>query len=347
MSQRPLIGMMLRWKGELSLLRACALAAAHYGADFYSFHYSDIREDCIVGTALEDNEWVRREFPYPDVIYDGMRRLGIARYEEAYRKLEGIPLDHTLKGRSTTKTKVYNLIRNHEELSRSLIPFIRLRDADSVLEFLDQHKQVVFKPNGGAKGRDAFTVEAKGDRIEWFDQQTLRSFAREELAQHIEPLLDENYLVQQMIHSEMPQGFPFHVRSHVSKNGQNRWVVAFKSVSLSLVPHMKITNNPAVYRASSTWADFLMHRFDEQPGGEADTRIDEYSMLLAQVLEDKMGNGFHEAGLDLGIDSSGRIWLFEAGLGVPRSFYSQMQLALPGIAYTLYVLERHRAEQGM
>lgn len=344
MNRKPLIGMMLGWDVGIQLLRACAVAAAYHGADFYVFRTSGIGEHSISGMKLENDEWIDGEFPYPDAIYDYTRRRGIAKFQEAYRKLEGIPMGHTLKGRSMTKSKVYRMIQGDPRLSQSLIPYMTVRDPESLMTFIERHGKVIFKTNGGYLGRNALTAELKNDVIEVFDQQYLHRFAREDLPRLTEILTAKRYFAQKMIHSVTPQGNPFHVRVHLSKNGQNRWTVAFHSIGLSLTPHVTVTNSERTYRGTSTWADFLRNQFGEKENGPLHRRIDDYGLRLAEHLEAVIGGGFHEIGLDLGIDEHNRIWLFEAGIGLPGTSYYQLQLALPAMAYTLYLLKRKHGE---
>lgn len=345
MNPKPLIGMMLGWTVRQDLMRACSLAASHYGADFYYFHTRDIKEDTIIGMQLEDNQWVEKEFRYPDVIYDNTRRRGNPLFQEAYRKLEHVPMGHTLGSRSMGKTKIYNMIRGDDELKKHLIPFMTLRDPEKGWAFIEKHKRVILKPDGGYMGRDAFTVVLKKDgRVEISDQQHLHRLDRQQTLDLLAGMIPLKYCAQKMIKSVTPHGFPFHIRVHVSKNGQNQWTVPYKSVTLSLMPQVKVTNSDFTYRGTSTWKDFLEHQFGEEEGGPTDESLKAYGLKLAAFLEEKIDGQFHEAGLDLGVDRKGKFWLFEAGLGLPRSPYYQMQGSLPAIAYTLYVLKRHRGE---
>lgn len=346
MSHRPLIGMMLGWKVKPDLMRACTLSAAYYGADLYYFYTWDVKEDSITGMQLIDNQWVQGEFRYPDVIYDNTRRRGHERYEDAYRKLDGIPMGHTLKGRGFGKTKIYNLIRHHEELKKNLIPFMTMKEPDKVMGFIEKHKRVILKPDGGYMGRNALTVQLTEDGIEVFDQEQLHMFSREEMLQVIETLIPKKFCAQKLIRSETSHGYPFHIRVHLSKNGQNEWVVAFKSVTLSLRPHIKITNSDSTYRGTSTWADFLLHRFGEKVDGEMDNQLRDYGLELAAYLDEAIGGGFHELGLDIGVDKKNRIWLFEAGLALPRSPYYQMQLSVPAMAHCMYLYNEAQQSKG-
>ncbi|MDO3410555.1 YheC/YheD family protein [Saccharibacillus sp. CPCC 101409] len=346
MSQKPLIGMMLGWKVTGDLMRAYALAADYYGAELYYFHTWDMKEDSIVGMQLEDNEWVRKEFRYPDVVYDNTRRRGNRLFENAYRRIEGIPIDHTLKGRAYGKIRIYNMIRKNAELKQHLIPFMSVSEPEKTLAFIEKHKRVILKPDGGAMGERIFTAELTENGIELYDQQYLHRLDREETLKVLDMLVSKKYCAQKMIRSVTPHGYPFHIRIHVSKNGQNQWTVPYKSVTLSMKPQVKITNSDFTYRGTIMWPEYLRHQFGEKENGPMDRKLTDYGIHLAQYLEDKIGGGFHELGLDLGVDSKNRFWLFEAGLGLPRTPYFQMQSAVPAVAYTLYVLKKHREQIG-
>lgn len=345
MNRKPLIGVMLGWKVDPGVPKACALAAAHYGADLFQFYTSDVGEDSIIGMQLEGDRWIKKRFPYPDVIYDRTRRKGIRKFDAAYRKLEGIPISHTLRGFAMNKSKVYNLIRENKELKPYLIPFLTLKDVDRALAFVEKHQRIIFKPNGGTLGNKTMTLEQKGDVFELFDQQYLHRFSREQIPGILEMLVTKKYFAQKLIESVTPQGYPFHVRAHLSKNGENRWIVSYHSIGLSLTPHVRITNTALTYRATSTWEDFLMNQFGEKENGPTATRIDTFALQTAEYLEQAIGGGFHEVGLDMGIDPDGGIWIFEAGIGNTGTSYYHMQTALPAIAYVLHLLEQSKQDR--
>ncbi|OWR29855.1 hypothetical protein CDO73_12270 [Saccharibacillus sp. O23] len=344
MNRKPLIGVMFGWKVEPEVATACAVAAAHYGADLFQFRTSDIGEDSIIGMQLEGDRWIKKRFPYPDVVYDKTRRKGVGKFDEAYRKLEGVPISHTLRGFSMNKSKVYNLIRENKELKPYLIPFLTLKDADRALAFVEKHRRVIFKPNGSAQGSKTMTLEQKGDVFELFDQEYLHRFSREQIQGILEMLVTKKYFAQKLIESVTPQGHPFHVRAHLSKNGENRWIVSYHSIGLSLTPHVRISNTPLTYRATSTWEDFLINQFNEKADGPTAARIDAFALKTVEYLEQAIDGQFHEVGLDMGIDPDGGIWIFEAGIGNTGTSYYQMQAALPAIAYVLYLLRQSRQD---
>ncbi|WP_411344805.1 YheC/YheD family protein [Paenibacillus sp. WLX1005] len=341
------IGVLIGWQIESELLVACALAAASHKAELFYFYPSGVDEQrqMIRGRTMRDGEWVKDEFPYPDVIYDRMRRRGLKGYEDVYRQLEHIPLTHSLRGRSIRKLMTYRLLKKDEQLRKYLIPFMTLRNAETALEFMIQHQQTILKSDSGASARGIYTVEYRDDVFEVSDQKYIHRLTRDKMAELIEFLIPQRYCLQKLVRSVTPQGFPFHIRVHMSKDGKGRWIVAFCSTSISMQPERKVTNSEHTFRVIPMWKTFLKHHLGEEPGGELDRRIETYGIQLAKYMQQQLGDGFHEIGLDIGLDEQNRICLFEAGIGLPSTIFHYVEMVRPAIAYSLLLARRHREEE--
>ncbi len=337
--RRVVIGLLIGWKVEPELLMANALVAASYEADLFYFYPRDIDEDNrrIHGFRLERGEWVKGEFAYPDVIYDRLRRRGIAKYDEVYHQLASVPFTHTLRGMSVHKTIAYNLLRKDDSLKANLIPFQTLRDASKALAFIYKHENVICKPDRSSSGRGAFTIQVNGHEFEVFDQQYMHRMNEEQILEFLQMLIVEKYCLQKLIVSVTKQGLPFHIRVHIAKNGQNEWIIAFCSVWISSEPQFKVTNSKHVFQVTTTWDRFVKHQFDEAVGGVTEQRIHRYALQLAAFMEQQLIGRLHEIGLDIGIDEEGRIHLFEVGAGLPSAMFEFVEMANPAIAYSLYV----------
>ncbi|WP_322923731.1 YheC/YheD family protein [Paenibacillus campi] len=338
---RMTIGLLIGWKVEPELLMANALVAASYGADFFYFYPAGVDEDrrCIRGWRLEHDDWTEAEFAYPDVIYDRMRRRGIRKYDEVYRKLERIPFTHTLRGMSVHKTVAYNMLRKDDELKRYLIPFQTLRDATQGLAFIYKHGQVICKPDKGTSGKGAFTIRVAGNEFEVFDQQLVHRMNETQLLAFLQLLIEEKYCLQKLVMSVTRQGLPFHIRVHIAKNGHNEWIIAFCAVWMSAEPHVVVTNSKHTFQLTTTWDRFVKYQFDEDVGGATEQRIHAYALQLATYMEQQLDGRLHEIALDIGIDEDGHIRLFEVGAGVPSAMFQFVEMARPAIAYSLYVAE--------
>ncbi|WP_322907339.1 YheC/YheD family protein [Paenibacillus campi] len=345
--RRPVIAVLIGWEIGLPMLTACALSAAGLGADFYYFYPAGVDEQRqrIRGFKLRYGVWEAGEFPYPDVVYDRMRRREVQGFTEVYRKLEGVLFTHTLRGRWGRKSVIYNLLREDAHLKQHLIPFQTLRDAQAGLEFIYRHGAVVIKSDKGASGRNILIVQVTDNTIEVLDQHYVHRLNEAQLLELLTTLIPQKYCLQRMIHSETENGLPFHIRVHLTKDGHGKWTVGFCAPSISLDPHRKITNSEHTFRATPTWELFLKQHVHEQPGGKTDRYIRQYAIRLAQFMDERLQGSFHEIGLDIGLDEQGQIWMFEAGLGLPFTSFYYVEMALPALAYSLYMLEQAEASE--
>lgn len=340
MKKRLSIGMLIGWKVEPELCLASAMAASSQQADFFYFYPGDVKEATrtIRGKEWNGTKWVYNTFDYPDVVYDRMRRRGSDQFGNIYEKLAGIPMTHTLIGKSMYKTKVYNLLLDDPELQQIVIPFITMREPEQVIAFIHQHQPVVLKADRGAKGENTFTAEFKGELLEVFDQTYIHQMDTEQTMALVKLLIERRYCAQKLVQSSTAiQDFPFYIRVHIAKNGKNEWIVAFCSAGISLKSNMKIVNSKKTLMVSTTWNRFLEHQFGEEVNGPMDQKIQNTALQLARYLEKKIGSGFHEIGLDIGIDEDRNIWLFEAGIGLPSTLFHYTELARPAIEYSLYL----------
>ncbi len=343
-ARRPIIALLIGWEIEPDMLIACALSAASLHADFYYFYPSGVDETrrMIRGFRFEYAVWVEDEFPYPDIVYDRMRRREVDGFNEVYRKLERVLFTHTLKGRLGSKSVIYNWMRQDDQLKRHLIPFQTLRNETDGLAFIYKHQAVVLKADKGASGQGILIVQVKEDYFEVLDQQYTHRMNEAEVLELLKMLIPKHYCLQRMIESVTSHGFPFHIRVHVTKDGSGQWVVGFCAPAISLDPNVKVTNSEHSFRVTPTWKVFLKQHLNEQPGSEIDLHIQRYAIQLAQFLEEKVDGSFHEMGLDIGLDAEGRIWMFEAGIGIPTAVFHMVEIALPAMAYSLYMLDQAR-----
>jgi len=69
-----------------------------------------------------------------------------------------------------------------------------------------------------------------------------------------------------------------------------------------------------------------------------DRTLQAFAFEVTASLQQRLGNGFHEVGLDIGLDERGTIKLFEANLGVVGVNFHEYEAARCGIDYALYLV---------
>jgi hypothetical protein len=87
----------------------------------------------------------------------------------------------------------------------------------------------------------------------------------------------------------------------------------------------------------TSWDWFLKARSEPPERDELNARLRRSSLLSVSCLEQELGSGFHEAGLDFGIDDKGNIYIFEANLGNAAMYFHEFETAQYGISYALHL----------
>lgn len=340
------IGMLLGWPLSRLFLEACHQTALSKGARFFYFYPQgvDIDNRQILGSHWKDGVWTKAIFPFPDVVYDRMRRKG-EKFAWLYDALSAIPITHLEPFGKFNKIKVYRAVGSDEKLSAAVIPFETLNDPKQVEAFVDRHPKLILKPVRGSHGQRIITVTKAKRHYEVFDQTFVHTMSRKDFDKLLAMLGKSQYFAQQFIDSKTKEGYPFHVRVHLMKNGSGAWRIAFVFPSFSLTPYSKITNHENTFRGITKWEWFVHSQYGEELKGDTDRKIRAFAYRTARLLENRLGGGFHEIGLDLGIDGDGTVKLFEANLGNVGMNFHEFQVAKYGIDYAIFVASGLRASR--
>jgi len=233
------VGMLAGWQLRPLFLECCHHAACARGARFFYFYPKGVDEEKrqISGFHWHNGRWEKALFPYPDVVYDRMKRRGHKKADpRVYEALAAIPFSHRLRFGAFNKVALYRHLLADDRLAAAVIPFTQLSSPDEAKAFLERYPKLIFKTSGGAHGERillANRAEADGS-YEVFDQTFLHAMSRAELEELLPELGKHHYFAQQFIESKTREGRPFHIRVHLMKNGSGQWEVAHIFPSLSL-----------------------------------------------------------------------------------------------------------------
>jgi len=273
------------------------------------------------------SKWARRWFPFPDIVYN------------RYFRKEGDPWSYPILKRMQksgvksfnapmgNKWKIHRLLSSDGEI-RAHIPDTQVLTAVSVLkEMLNKHHQVYVKPAGGFQGKGITRVrksngtymcqgtrdiqEYKYNDINRVYQRT-RSAAKSKLM-----------LVQQAITCPSRIGH-FDVRAMVQKDQTNKWSIT--GVAARVGGKGRVTTNLHTGGKPERLESVLAAcGFNDSDISEIISNIKKLSLKIATTLE-KHINPIGEIGLDLIVDTTGRVWFLEANSKPGRKAFSQMEL---------------------
>lgn len=337
-----LIGMLHYRRHPQTVLKTYAFAAAAKaeGADFFYFTPSkvNIEQKNILGWVLENGTWLEKVMPFPDVIYNaGSPTTDYAEYIHDYL-YEHIPFTSHSIG---DKFSVYERIKKAGEFSSYLIPSKLVTSPDQVLTALDTYTRIIAKPISGHKGIGVTFIEQKKEQYILIQENIPLLYNEESLEALIRnSFLNQEFIIQPYISCRTKDGHPYDFRLHVQKNGEGKWVVTTIYPRISSSPEKIVTN------LSNGGYSTYLHSFLTEEFGEEYYNIKRYlekfSIAFARHMDAIYCESFDELGIDVGIDTNQKLWLYEVNWrpGVPPTFYYEIDVARNSIRYAMYLAKQ-------
>lgn len=339
----PLIGF-LHYRSDPRRVRkayAFAAVAKAEGVDFVYFTPGkvDLSRRTLIGSVYENGEWVEKQLPLPDVIYN--ESLSNSERSQAIvdQLREQIPFTAHSIG---DKVAVYERVQKGKRFAQFLIPYKEVHNASQVHSFLEQHSKTIFKPVWGHQGIGIVYIEKRDHEYIVQEHDHNRTCDKDELTDLLNERLSQSvHLVQRFITCKTRAGAAYDFRLHVQKNGEGKWVVT--SIYPRVAPPGSKIANISNGGYTNYFKTFLQQEFGEQ-AFDVKRTLERFSTLFAAHLDDVYGESFDELGIDVGLDEHQKIWLFEANWkpGVPITFYLELDVARNAILYAKYLANLHK-----
>ncbi|NUU80156.1 YheC/YheD family protein [Paenibacillus xylanilyticus] len=337
MVSSPVVAMLTADSADEPLAAACAYAAKWNDAEFYYFGPTDVHAELrfIKGYVYQDGEWEARYCPFPNVVYDRLKERGNASYDNVYAALTHVPFTDERSGESLSKKKIYEFVQKDPELSTHLIPYQAVKHTDEVPAFIDTHGTSIIKPSRGSLGEGILIVQREENGYAVKDHQHIHKMSEKEFAEWITMIANKNsHIVQKFIRSETRSGLPFHIRLHLVRNGEGEWSLISAFPFLSTQRDHKVVNHPDSLRAVTTWDWLSRHEFsDKQQVMFA--MLKRFALKMADHIAGSVTDRICELGIDVGIDPSSQIWLFEVNMNNIGSTHREFDVAQNIIPFAL------------
>lgn len=278
------------------------------------------------------NKWLLYHTALPAVVYDRCFYLSPQHYksyqpfvqkirQDQQTELLGVPL----KG----KWQLTELV-NRSALSRYFPHTVRYTGPRSALNYLQKYDALVAKPSGGSHGRGIVALFHKKENGFYYligrtkeNASLSRRFADVNAAlTWLHRFIGTSvYIVQPYLHLRNRQGQPFDIRALMQKDGRQRWQLTGMAVRTGN-PHSLTSNLHGGGKAEKI-DPFLEKLFtDQQTIQRVEKEIQAICYYLPPLIEEKHGR-LCELGIDIGIDSRGRVWLLEVNSKPGRQVFRQ------------------------
>ncbi|EJR46391.1 hypothetical protein IIM_04802 [Bacillus cereus VD107] len=215
-----------------------------------------------------------------------------------------------LKG---NKLKMYDFFKNDHYLSRFIPETKEINDENTLFSFLNMYRHVILKPISGSLGRgimklvinndNQYTLQYANKTFQFINQSQLLTFLKQKMK-------SKPYIIQQCIQLAKVKDSPFDFRVIVQQESNNCiWKV--NGVYAKVAFDGYFTTNLAKKGKAITINQAMSNsNLKEKNLKEILKTINIIALRVAQKLK-KISPDHRIWGLDMGIDSNGKLWIIE------------------------------------
>ena len=293
----------------------------------------DWENGLVKGHFHSSHQWETHTVPLPNVIYDRLpnrrseKKPGYKEIKSRLQKEYGIPWYNP---GFFNKLDVFERLENDDQARRYLPETHPFQSFTQIDRMLSKYGQVFIKPKNGSLGMGVHQFIYNGNEQSYTgrfqdkagNNRLIKSGSFEKLLQKIIPPRTLNrMLIQQGINLLTFDGKSVDFRVHTNKDENGLWQVSAIAAKVagdgSVTTH--IHNGGEVKSLSELFDDPIKRSTMEE-------KLKKAAIVLSSALEANMEGYIGEIGFDFGIDSLGRVWLFEANSKPGRSIFSHPDL---------------------
>lgn len=301
------------------LVRSFVSFARRRGVIAYAFSARDVNWEAgtVSGFVPSGRAWRRVTVPLPDVVYDRLqsRQLDrVKRIRVCKERLQAMPGLHYFNPCFLDKWEVYQALSKDPRARRYLPKTDKLTSPGQVGRWLHAYSTVYIKPTRGSLGVGVTKVSrtASGYRYQRTREGgssvgVVESVPKLEKRLHA-VLPNHRVIIQQGLHLARYAGRPYDIRVMVQKTARGKWVCT--NMIARVAPIGSAVSNVAEGGSmiSVTRAIRASLAINSR---QALGRIGGGARLIAKAVETQFGKEFGEFGVDMALDTKGRLWLIE------------------------------------
>ncbi|MEN6351527.1 MAG: YheC/YheD family protein [Syntrophomonas sp.] len=273
--------------------------------------------------------WIKRNYPFPDVVYNRIRFRKFESLNETrklLKKFEERPKIHLFNSRFLNKWEVYQAITRHPDGAK-VVPDTIIYNQINLKNFLDKYKEVYLKPVNGSLGKGIIKVVfssgsyqfaiAQKKQIKWSKCHSFDTLYKQ--LESIEGVSRNKYLVQRSINLARYEGRVFDLRTQTQKDGLGQWV--FTGVGVRIAGENRIVTHIPNGGSAASYEEIIKKTFgtSKEKKESIDNQLKHIGELVPMILEENLGINLAVLSMDIGIDSEGKVWVLEVN-SKPSSF---------------------------
>lgn len=319
---------------DVNRLKAEAVEAKRQNCQLFYFESKDVdMETEIINARISLENEERQKIQLPDVIYNIYPKLDWNQDATEKWLRKKVPFTTFPIG---DKVRLPRKLIRETDLGYLFIPFISVSEMDKVLNFFKKNKKGVFKRAAAARGENIFFVEQKSkDRfVVEVDKKPIIMNTEGFTNWVTKYLIPDYYILQEFRQFKTRDGNPYDFRAHMQKDGEGKWQLT--RIYPRIGSKKGILSNISKGGYSQEFKEFLYEEFSAEMAEYYFKELQEIAFKIINSLDRVYEFSLHEVGIDLAIDSEGRIYMHEAN-PVPQSKYHEKERAVNAIAYAKYL----------
>jgi hypothetical protein len=328
---RVTAGLLLDTPPLLDELEPYAEVAASLGMPLSYFVYEDIqfRASTIAAHVREDKEWVQRNIPFPDVVYNLIQENHTDDVSGLYSTAHHLFLTSTEPKGSLPSPLFMALVSRDPRLKERIPAYLSPAHAEEAKLFIDRHRSVVMKSGGLSEDEETLFITSLPAHYEVRDSEFVHQFNASGFTGFLDLFQEAGYVLIQQIDSRISGGHPLHLRVYLMKDQHNVWRTMQIVPLLALAPLEQPDNPPVMVE----WDWLLLREFGDSAGEEMDQLIQELAVNTAEIIEASNHRRFHELVVDFGLDMDHRLWLLGAEFEGPQDVAHPYDVAKTVLPY--------------
>jgi hypothetical protein len=354
--EHPLIGILTYRSGTFiagkNYLVRLTLAAEAYGCGLIVYSPADINEDngFVYGFVYDSKTkaWKRKKTRLPDIVYDRFSNMSPEVFKKyaKYRSASRLPY---LNNRFAHKWNAHRFLSQNSDIAPYL-PETFPMQRGAFAQMIKKYSELYVKPVNGSGGKGILRIRKRQNVFELTGRDRrgciIRNVIRSLSSAERFLLLwcqqqGRSFILQQGLTLSLLEGTICDSRVLVQKNEQNTWAITGMMGKRS--PERFVTSNLQSGGQAISLEKLFSQRFSEQEMFLILEEIKRVSLLLPPYIESKFGN-FIEFGIDIGIDTNGRVWIIEVNTKPNRELFrlaGQMDVYKQAIEMPIRVAASH------
>lgn len=297
-------------------------ACATNGAFVYFFTPEAlVKKGTLIPGWVNDGEWRKLNLPLPEVIYNRLpnRKVeNLSQVQTLIRETSRYYKITIFNERFIDKHEVFELLAEHEAAKGYLPESELLSSYEQLHRLLNKHHVLYIKPVQGSLGRGIYRLILQDnksyilERAVTSSQRASKYTSLKRLYQALRPkLAKRKYQLQQGLSVIKVSDRPVDFRALVQKNGSGEWTIT--SIVARTAGNEQFVANLARGGTISSVMNILPHTNLPPQVSYASVfdSLKAAALTIAIALDEQVEEHFAEFGVDLAVDTQGKVWLIE------------------------------------